>query len=143
MESTVETVAAWYGSPEDWTQAKLQELTETSWHPEIEWRAIEGAADDVGPIRGAEALTRYYGEWIEIFDGLRNEVLEQHEAGDLVVLLMRVTGRSRSAGVPAELIYAMVIEVSDGKILRGREYATVDEALAAASSNAAWREGFA
>jgi ketosteroid isomerase-like protein len=30
------------------------------WHPEIEWRAVEGAADDIGVICGHDALHRYY-----------------------------------------------------------------------------------
>jgi len=29
------------------------------WHPEIGWRAVEGAADDVGIMRGHDALRRY------------------------------------------------------------------------------------
>ena len=35
------------------------------WHPEIEWRAVEEAADDVGVIRGEATLRRYYEDWIE------------------------------------------------------------------------------
>ena len=31
------------------------------WHPDIEWRAVEGAADDVGVMRGHEPRRRYYG----------------------------------------------------------------------------------
>jgi len=32
------------------------------WHPDIDWRAVEGAADDVGIILCSEALRRYYAE---------------------------------------------------------------------------------
>jgi ketosteroid isomerase-like protein len=104
------------------------------WHPDIEWRAIEGAADDVGLIEGRERLYRYYAEWLELFDDLHNDVLETHEVGELIVLRMRVTGRSRSAGVPVELDYALVVELCDGRIIRGREFATVDQALEAAAN---------
>jgi ketosteroid isomerase-like protein len=41
------------------------------WHPDIEWRAIEGAADDVGIIRGEGGLRRYYQDWIDTMDALR------------------------------------------------------------------------
>ena len=30
-------------------------------HPEINWRAMEGAPDDVGEMRGMEAARRYGG----------------------------------------------------------------------------------
>jgi ketosteroid isomerase-like protein len=30
------------------------------WHPDIEWRAVEGAVDDAGVIRGKDAMRRYY-----------------------------------------------------------------------------------
>ena len=44
------------------------------WHPEINWRAVEGAADDVGVMRGHDALRRYYADWFEAFDQIRAEV---------------------------------------------------------------------
>ena len=33
------------------------------WHPEIDWRAVEGAADDAGVLRGRDAMRRYYEDW--------------------------------------------------------------------------------
>ena len=38
----------------------------------------------------------------------------------------------RASGVPAELRYAAVYTIRDGKIVRGREYLTMDDALRAA-----------
>jgi ketosteroid isomerase-like protein len=134
VSSTLETVAGWYGSAGELNQATLETWSEYVWHPDIEWRAIEGAADDVGLIEGRERLYRYYAEWLELFDDLHNDVLETHEVGERIVLRMRVTGRSRSAGVPVELDYALVVELCDGRIIRGREFATVDQALEAAAN---------
>ena len=34
------------------------------WAAEIDWRAMEGAPDDVGEIRGVEALRDYYQDWL-------------------------------------------------------------------------------
>ena len=31
------------------------------WHPDVDWRAVEGYLDDVGPIRGPDELRQYYG----------------------------------------------------------------------------------
>ena len=36
------------------------------WHPDIEWRAVEGAPDDVGEMHGREALRRYAQDWLGI-----------------------------------------------------------------------------
>jgi ketosteroid isomerase-like protein len=38
------------------------------WAAGINWRAIEGAPDDVGEIQGPEALRRYFQDWIDTFD---------------------------------------------------------------------------
>src|SRR3954452_15471863 len=64
--STSELVAAWFEG--DWDVDRFTWFADQVWHPEIEWRAIEGAPDDVGPIHGVERLARYYGEWAELFD---------------------------------------------------------------------------
>jgi ketosteroid isomerase-like protein len=43
------------------------------WHPDIDWRAVEGYLDDVGLIRGPAGLRQYYRQWEETFDAGRIE----------------------------------------------------------------------
>ena len=70
------------------------------WHPDIEWRAVEGAADDVGPIRGQAALRSYYQDWLDSLDDLSAELEEVlAEDGDRVAVTMRNSGRGRASGV--------------------------------------------
>src|SRR2546423_5881903 len=38
------------------------------WDPDIDWRAAEGAIDDVGEMHGPTAVRRYIQEWIDTFD---------------------------------------------------------------------------
>jgi ketosteroid isomerase-like protein len=105
------------------------------WDPDIDWRAIEGAPDDVGEIRGAAAMRRYYGEWVEMFEGITNVPTAVRDLGEGRVLSQHhVTGRAKRGGGALELEYAVVQTVRDGKIVHGREYATVEEALDAARS---------
>ena len=100
------------------------------WDPDINWRAIEGAPDDVGEMHGRDALRRYLGEWLEMFDDLTLSVQDLREVGDnLVVAAQRVTGRAKLSGIETELAFAVVYTIRDGKIVRGREYLTLDEAL--------------
>ena len=105
------------------------------WHPDIEWRAVEGAADDVGPIRGRAALRRYYQDWVDTIDDLRAELEEVlAEEGERVAVTMRNSGRGRASGVPIEGRYHLACTVRDGLIVSGREYATRGEAIAATSA---------
>jgi ketosteroid isomerase-like protein len=100
------------------------------WHPDIDWRAVEGAADDVGLIRGRDGLRRYYEGWIEVFDQLHAEVGEViFEAEERVAVVVHNSGRGRSSGVRTEGRYYVVCKVRDGLIVSGREYETREEAL--------------
>jgi ketosteroid isomerase-like protein len=102
------------------------------WHPEIEWRAVEGAADDVGLIRGEPGLRRYYQDWIDAMDPLRAEVEEVlFDDGEQVAAVIRNSGRGRASGVLTEGRYFVACTVRDGRIVSGREYDTREQALAA------------
>ena len=104
-----------------------------SWHPDIEWRAIEAAADDVGIIRGRDALRLYYQDWVDTLAELRAEVEEViFEDGDRVAVVIRNSGRGRVSGVPTAGRYYIACLVRDGQIVIGREYASRDEAIEAA-----------
>jgi ketosteroid isomerase-like protein len=99
---------------------------------EIDWRAIEGAPDDVGEMHGKDAVRRYLQDWLDTFEGITSTPTEVIDAGDdLVVAALHVTGRARLSGIKTELRYAVVYTVSDGRITRGREYADRDDALKA------------
>jgi ketosteroid isomerase-like protein len=101
--------------------------------PEIECRAIEGAPDDVGEMRGRDANRAYIQDWLDTFEDLSNTAVEIHDAGDdRVVSVQHVEGRARMSGVETTLDYAIVYTVRDGLIVRGKEYATRAEALEAA-----------
>jgi ketosteroid isomerase-like protein len=103
------------------------------WHPEIEWRAVKGAADDVGVMRGHDALRRYYADWINTFDKLRAEVDEVIiDANDRVAASVRNSGRGRASGVLTEGRYYVACTVRDGQIVSGCENETRDQAVEAA-----------
>jgi ketosteroid isomerase-like protein len=103
------------------------------WHPDINWRAMEGAPDDFGEMNGRAAMRRYLNEWIEMFEA---PVLVPRVLRDLghgrVLAQQEGAGRAKLSGIEAQLRYSVVYTVRDRKIVRGREYATVSEALDAA-----------
>jgi ketosteroid isomerase-like protein len=101
------------------------------WDPHIEWRAIEGALDDVGDIRGIGAMRRYCEDWTDTFDDVALVPLSVRDVDDgRVVAEQRLSGRAKISGAETELVYAVIYTVRDGKIVRGREYATLEQALA-------------
>jgi ketosteroid isomerase-like protein len=102
------------------------------WDPDIEWRAVEGAADDVGVMRGESKLRRYYQDWIDTMDGLRADVEEVlFDDDERVAAVVRNSGRGRASGVLTKGRYYVACTVRDGRIVNGREYETRDQALAA------------
>ena len=102
------------------------------WDPEIDWRAIEGAPDDVGEMRGREAVRRYLQDWVDTFEGLTVVVEELLALGDQrVMAVIRVSGRAKLSGIETELRLAVVNSLRDGKIVRGREYIDREKALEA------------
>jgi uncharacterized protein len=100
---------------------------------DIDYRAVEGAPDEHGPIHGKDALRAYVQDWQDTFDDFTSEPVELIDAGeDNVIAVIRISGRAKLSGVATDLTYAALYTLRDGKIARGREYWTRDEALEAA-----------
>jgi len=105
------------------------------WDDEINWRAIEGAPDDVGEMRGSQRLRRYFQEWVDMFEGITNVAEELFDIGDdRVLAVQRAAGRAKLSGAETEIRFAVVYTVRDGRIVRGREYIDRGEALKALSA---------
>src|SRR6187549_2783379 len=49
---------------------------------DIDYRAVEGAPDDHGPIHGKEALRAYVQDWQGTFDDFTSEPVELIDAGE-------------------------------------------------------------
>ena len=102
------------------------------WDPDIVWRAAEGAIDDLGEMHGLAAVRRYVQEGFDTFDDLSLAVEELRDVGDDRVLsIQRMKGRAKLSGIEIELRYAGVNTVRDGKVVRVREYLSVEDALKA------------
>jgi ketosteroid isomerase-like protein len=43
---------------------------------DVDYRAVEGALDDRGPIHGKDAVRAYFQDWLDTFDDLKAEPLE-------------------------------------------------------------------
>jgi ketosteroid isomerase-like protein len=117
---------------EAFAQGRLDAMGDL-WADDIDYRAVEGALDDRGPMHGKDAVRAYVQDWLDTFDDARLEPVELIDAGeDQVVAVLRGSGRAKLSGVETDLTYAVVYTIRDGKIARGREYWTKEQALEAA-----------
>jgi ketosteroid isomerase-like protein len=100
---------------------------------DVDYRAVEGAPDDIGPIHGKDAVRAWLQDWIDTFDRFSMELVELIDAGEnTVVIAERYGGRAKLSGVETDSLLWTVLTISDGKIARGREYPGRQQALEAA-----------
>jgi ketosteroid isomerase-like protein len=98
--------------------------------PEIEWFVLPEAPDP-GPHRGRKAILDRAALWREML-ALQGEVLEYIDAGDYVVMPIRMRGRPARGDAEVVLDEVYVSKFRDGKVVELREYRTKAEALEAA-----------
>jgi ketosteroid isomerase-like protein len=127
-----ENVAAVQAAYEALARGGLDQVIEC-WTDDLDHRSIEGAPDDRGPIHGKDAMRAYVQDWIDLFDDFGIEPVELIDAGEnRVVAVLRFGGRAKLSGVETDQTMGAVFQIRDGKITRGREYSTRDQALEAA-----------
>jgi ketosteroid isomerase-like protein len=116
-----------------YNRGDLDAFLDEYWADDIDYRAVEGAPDDHGPIHGKAEMRAYMQDWFDTFDDLKVEPLEVIDAGqDQAVAVVRFGGRAKLSGVEVDLTFAALYTVRDGKVSRGREYWTKEQALEAA-----------
>jgi ketosteroid isomerase-like protein len=110
-QENVEIVRALFDA---WERGGLDAAAEF-WDPQIDWRAVEGAIDDAGPISGVDAMRAYLQEGLDLFDEVSLEPEELIDAGDQVVAVQRVSGRGKASGIETELRFAVVYTIRNGR----------------------------
>ena len=105
--------------------------------PGIVWTAIEDAPD-AGTYRGHDGVRAYMQGWLDDFDLEEHTLVESIEVGDLLVCDQRGRAAGRGSGVVTDISYACVYRFGeDDRIVELSEFATRDEAVAAAGRQSA------
>jgi ketosteroid isomerase-like protein len=101
--------------------------------PEIEW-TVRADLPDAGTYRGHAEVSALFGRFSEVMDDMWMRPEELIAIGsDVVVAPLRWGGRGKASGAAfEESRETWVATVRDGKIVRIREFATQDEAMAEA-----------
>jgi ketosteroid isomerase-like protein len=118
---------------DEWAEGNLLALREVA-DPDIEWEWADEMASLFGGPRvycGLEEIWAATKEWLTAWDRYWMTADEFIEAGDRIVVLMRLHARAHS-GSELEQRVAGVWTMRDGKAIAVRYYMDRDEALAAA-----------
>ena len=99
--------------------------------PEFEFAPhITGGHEGV-EFRGFEGLLSFVRVQAETWEGLRAELSEMRENGDVVVALGTIRARGRASGVDVEEPTVWLCRIRDGRILRLEAHAARDPARVA------------
>jgi ketosteroid isomerase-like protein len=100
-------------------------------HPEIEWAPLEGAPD-AGISHGHGPVKARMEAMLDVMEEPQIEAGEIIDAGDRVVVAIRMSGRGRGSGIDVEANWFHVLTPRDDKAVRIAWYASRAEALEAA-----------
>jgi uncharacterized protein len=100
--------------------------------PDIEWRTTP-EVPFLGTYEGLDEFLQGMDDWTSSFDEVTTEVQEMIDTGENVIVHHRMRGRGRDSGVEVDLAIFQVVAVRDGQLVRMHDYATRDDALAAAA----------
>jgi ketosteroid isomerase-like protein len=82
--------------------------------------------------RGRDGFVEFMRVWTEDFERWSVRLEQLIDAGDdRVVALLHQWATGKGSGVPVELQYALVYELEDGRVIRMRNYLSLQEALEA------------
>ena len=83
--------------------------------------------------RGHDGLRKLFRQWTENFDAFGIDVRELHDAGDKVVSLYELTGRTKGSGIPMTMqIGSVFSEFKDGRVARQDLFSSWEQAMEAA-----------
>src|SRR5687767_7028010 len=101
-----------------------------SYHdPEVEFRSL--VLEVEGVYRGHDGLRSWWENVVDVFPDWQPQIEDAREAGDLVLLHVRVEGRGTGTGIDLDRHSWNVVEVHDGRIVSSAFYRTEEEALEA------------
>jgi ketosteroid isomerase-like protein len=98
---------------------------------EIEFVAAEPGLANL-QLRGVEGLVEGWRDWLEGWDSYVLQLEDLLDAGDQVVALVRIKGRTTRDGVEVEHSPAAVWAIEDGTVVGLTFYLVREQALAAA-----------
>jgi ketosteroid isomerase-like protein len=110
-------------------ERRLDEVREI-FDPEVEWVAAPHSLLSSEEYRGYGGVRRFWTQFLSAWDEYDVQVEELIDAGDQVVAVMRLSGRTNELEV--DEARSSVLTLREGRIVRIEPFASRDEALEAA-----------
>jgi ketosteroid isomerase-like protein len=101
-------------------------------HAEIEWVPLEGGPDSYAVQRGEGPVKARLMEMLDVMEEPQIEAEEIIDAGERVVVAVRVSGRGRGSGIDVKASWFHVLTPRDDKVVRIEWYDSREKALEAA-----------
>ena len=98
-------------------------------HDEVE--AHDHDIMDAGEYRGRAGIERWLEDWGSAWSEFNMEPEEFIDAGERVVVIIRMRAEGRGSGVKVERQDALIHEIRDGKVVRLDYYNNREQALEA------------
>jgi ketosteroid isomerase-like protein len=129
VEAVRKLFAAIQGVDADNVEHRLDDVQEV-FDPEVEWVAVPHSLLASEEYRGYDGVRRFWTQFLSAWDEYGIQVDELIDAGDQVVAVMRLTGRTNQLEV--DEARSSLLTFRDGRIVRIEPFANKAEALEAA-----------
>ncbi len=100
-------------------------------HTDFELEVPPALSAEPDVYRGHDGMRRYWESFQDAMDEIRLQPERLCDAGEAVVVAMRVTAKGRRTAIAVEQRTTGVWTICDGKVIRIRAYVSLPEALAA------------
>jgi ketosteroid isomerase-like protein len=100
-------------------------------HPDVELVPPSSYPDSESSYRGQEGVRRWYRQMDEILDDWRFEAESFFDAGNQVVVFVRVSGSAKQSGAAVAISAAHVLTLRDGSVTRADIFLDRSDALEA------------
>jgi ketosteroid isomerase-like protein len=98
----------------------------------VEWHVLEDMPD-AQVYRGPSEIRKFWEAWRDMFDEFHVEPEEIIDAGDEIVVMIRVRGRGRESGAEVDTpAFPQVWSFRDGRVINVAMYQSREKALRAA-----------
>jgi ketosteroid isomerase-like protein len=77
---------------------------------------------------GHEGARRYFAAFDGLIEDVRFEALEVEDAGEALIVWIRLSGRGAVSGIDVEQNAAVIVWLEDGKVVRMRPHPDMDAA---------------
>jgi ketosteroid isomerase-like protein len=126
MRSNSETLRSSYEALNQGDISKVLEVIDE----DIVWQ--EGAlSPEAGSHRGRESFEAFFRSWLASFDQFTIEPLEVIERGDVLIAVVRQSGRGQASGIAVSVEIAHAWTIREGRAVRWQAFGSREDALEA------------